>query len=255
MSDDRSRDPPESRLESARSVMLYDPSLAGNFAACWFDPDHWRQLDALRGVATGRGNTYFFESGSRQYALRHYRRGGLIARLASDRYLDLGADRSRPLREFRLTRRLRQLGLPVAAAVAARYAPEGLAYRGDLVTLRLADVQTLASRLAVDASALRDEWQRIGHVIARFHDAGVDHADLNAHNLLVDSHREWHLIDFDRARFRDPGLWCDANLVRLRRSLLKVCDAARIDFDEGSWHELLAGYREGRSRQPGKATP
>ena len=254
MIEDPARDTQEGRLESGRAVMLYDPSLAGNFDASWFDPEYWRHRDALRGVATGRGNTYFFESGLHQYALRHYRRGGLIARLATDRYLDVGADRSRPVREFRLTRRLRQLGLPVAAAVAARYAPAGLAYRGDLVTLRLADVQTLAVRLAIDASSLHDDWRRVGRVIARFHDAGVDHADLNAHNLLVDAHGEWYLIDFDRARFRAPGLWCDANLVRLRRSLLKVCDAARIDFDEGSWHELLAGYREGRSKQTGETT-
>ena len=121
MVDDRSRDPPEHRLESGRCVMLYDPSLAGNFDEHWFDPEHWRAAGALRGSASGRGSTYFFEASGHEYALRHYRRGGLVARLLADRYLDRGEERSRPFREFRVIQRLQHLGLPVAPAVAARH--------------------------------------------------------------------------------------------------------------------------------------
>ena len=245
MNDNPARDPREGRLESGRAVMLYDPSMAGNFVPQWFDPEHWRAAGALRGVAAGRGSTFFFESAGRQFALRHYRRGGLVARWAADRYLDGGAERSRPVREFRVTQRLQALGLPVAPVVAARYAPQGLAYRGDLITLRLGDTRTLA---AVLAAGEQPAWQQVGHMLARFHDAGLDHADLNAHNLLLDAQGDWHLIDFDRARFRRPGMWCDANLVRLRRSLLKVSDAAARAFDEHGWHALLAGYRDGRAQ-------
>lgn len=242
MSDDRSRDPPESRLESARSVMLYDPSLAGNFDERWFDATHWQGNGALRGSARGRGNTHFFEADERVYALRHYRRGGLVAHLFGDRYLDTGAERSRPLREFRVTQRLQQLGLPVAAVVAARHQASGFICRGDLITLRLADVRTLAECLQEAAATI--DWAAIGRTIARFHVAGLCHADLNAHNLLVDRHGCWHLIDFDRARFRVRGLWQDANLVRLRRSLLKLHDSAGLVFDENLWHALLGGYRD-----------
>ena len=88
----------------------------------------------------------------------------------------------------------------------------------------------------------------IGATIARFHAVGLHHADLNAHNLLRDASGTWYLIDFDRARFRNPGLWCDDSLVRLRRSLLKVCDATGVIFDETWWHALLqgSGARNGR---------
>lgn len=242
MSDDRSRDPPESRLESASSVMLYDPSLAGNFDERWFDEMHWRSLGALRGSARGRGNTHFFESDERAYALRHYRRGGLVARLLGDRYLDTGAEHSRPLREFRVIQTLQRLGLPVAKVAAARHRVQGLFCRGDLITLRLPEARTLAECLR-DSPSLID-WVAIGSVIARFHAAGLCHADLNAHNLLIDRQGQWHLIDFDRARFRERGLWQDANLVRLRRSLLKLHDEAGQRLDENLWHALLLGYRD-----------
>jgi hypothetical protein len=43
---------------------------------------------------------------------------------------------------------------------------------------------------------------------------------------------------------RKPGLWCDANLVRLRRSLEKVTYGLPPErFTEADWHGLLDGYR------------
>jgi hypothetical protein len=54
-----------------------------------------------------------------------------------------------------------------------------------------------------------------------------------------------YLIDFDRGHLRKPGLWCDANLVRLRRSLEKVTYALAAErFTEADWHGLLDGYRD-----------
>jgi len=249
MKNDLARDPPESRLEAERCVMLYDPSLAGNFDERWFDLEHWAARGAVRGSATGRGSTHFFDCDGRAYALRHYRRGGLIARFSTDVYLDTGSERSRPLQEFRVNRRLQTLGLPVAPVVAARYSPRGLGYRGDLITLRIEGAVTLAmllgntalERAGSDGAAI--DWAAIGATIARFHAVGLHHADLNAHNLLRDPSGRWHLIDFDRARFRAPGFWSDDTLVRLRRSMLKIHDAKGLSFDESWWHVLLDGYR------------
>jgi hypothetical protein len=75
------------------------------------------------------------------------------------------------------------------------------------------------------------------------------HADLNAHNV-VRSAKKVHLIDFDRGSVRARGLWCDANLVRLRRSILKICDALPMPgcFNETLWTALLVGYRDATPR-------
>jgi 3-deoxy-D-manno-octulosonic acid kinase len=93
------------------------------------------------------------------------------------------------------------------------------------------------------------DWIAVGRLVAHFHNKGVHHADLNAHNILVDDAQHWWLIDLDRGDLREPGMWCDANLVRLRRSILKICDPLPPGrFNETLWTALLAGYRDGRSR-------
>lgn len=231
------------REESGASVMLYEPLAADNFSAYWFDPSWWKARGAIRGAGHGRGNTLFVDEGGRSFALRHYRRGGVAALFSSDRFLYTGQLRSRPLSEFLLNVRLHALDLPVPAPIAARLQREGRFYRGDLITSLIPGTRTLAERLALGPVPV-NEWLEIGRTIARFHLQGVFHADLNAHNLLIDDAQRVWLIDFDRGDIRGPGLWCDANLARLRRSVLKVCDALpAARFNETLWTALLAGYR------------
>lgn len=242
------------RIESGDATMLYDPSCAGNFGAHWFEPTHWQSCGAIRGTARGRGNTVFFEDAGHQYALRHYRRGGLIARVLADRYRYAGLELSRPWRELQLTHALHVAGLPVPQPIAARVVRAGAWYRGDFITRRLTATRTLAEcltgylakPLASDTNPA-ELFAAVGRCIARFHRAGVHHADLNAHNVLIDTRGEVFLIDFDRGEIRSPGWWQDANLVRLRRSILKVCDALpAVRFDETLWTALYLAYRETR---------
>ncbi len=73
--------------------------------------------------------------------------------------------------------------------------------------------------------------------------SAVRHADLNAHNILIDSRGEVFLIDFDRGRRRAPGGWTQRNLQRLRRSLDKISVAfASGRFTDEHWQFLLEGY-------------
>lgn len=233
------------RVAVAGGAMLYDPSRAGNLRAEWFDPAYWRKQDAITGEAPGRGSTLFVASNGHEFALRHYHRGGLIARVSADRYAWRGELATRPFAEWHLTYHLAHAGLPVAPPVAARYVRRGLIYRGDLITERLAGTMSLAAALGQGAVRLI-VWVGIGRCLRRFHDLGVCHADLNAHNILLDMEGTVHLIDFDRASLRKPGLWRDANLVRLRRSLDKIADGLPAGrFTDADWHSLLAGYREG----------
>ncbi|MGE0582538.1 MAG: 3-deoxy-D-manno-octulosonic acid kinase [Steroidobacteraceae bacterium] len=233
------------RVAVAGGMMLYDASRVGNLRAEWFDPGFWRKHGAVTGEAPGRGATLFFVESGREYALRHYRRGGLAARLSADRYLWRGEPATRPFAEWHLTYHLAHAGLPVAPPVAARYVRHGIHYRGDLITERLVGAVSLAAALGEGGVPILT-WIEIGRCLRRFHDLGVCHADLNAHNILLAAHGAVHLIDFDRATLRGPGLWRDANLVRLRRSLDKVTDELPPGrASEADWHSLLAGYREG----------
>ncbi len=197
----------------------------------WFVPEKWG--DRARPVGEGgRGGAWFIDAPSSQCVLRRYLRGGLAARASRDRYLWRGPDKTRSFAEFRLMRALLARGLPVPQPVAAQYVHEGLFYRAALLMERLADVTSLATL----AQELRAPWEDTGRLIARFHRAGLQHADLNAHNVLFDERGKGWLIDFDRGRLRIPATgWREQNLARLLRSLLKLrgsrpAEEVRHDF-------------------------
>jgi 3-deoxy-D-manno-octulosonic acid kinase len=223
--------------------MLYDTLRTSNFSADFFEPDYWRAHDAIEGSARGRGTTWFVRSGDSSFVLRHYRRGGFMAKVSRDGYWWNGEAETRSFAEWYLTYHLHRAGLPVPVPIAARYRRRGLLYRADLITQRIDDSESLASRVAKGPLSLT-QWIAIGRCIRRFHDAGVDHADLNAHNILL-TPEQVYLIDFDRGTLRKRGWWADNNLVRLYRSLEKLTLlAAPESFTDQDWHSLLAGYRE-----------
>jgi 3-deoxy-D-manno-octulosonic acid kinase len=228
----------------AGAAMLYDTSRVSNLTLSWFDPGYWGSRSELDGEARGRGTTHYIKTDGKRLVLRHYRRGGLIAHLSKDRYLWRDEGSTRPFAEWQLTYRLHRAGLPVPAPVAARYQRDGLTYRGDIITERLSTVGSLAECLRTGALSVLT-WISVGRCIRRFHDLGVCHADLNAHNVLLNEEGSVYLIDFDRGQLRKPGLWRDGNLVRLRRSLEKITYALPSErFGEADWHGLLDGYRQ-----------
>jgi 3-deoxy-D-manno-octulosonic acid kinase len=168
-----------------------------------------------------------------------------VARVADDTFVWRGEARSRPFAEWRLLAHIAALGLPAPRALAARYVRSGPFYRADIITLRIPDVVPLSSRLAA-CGVSEQLWMRVGACIARFHDAGIRHADLTAHNLQVDTQDRVFLLDFDRGRIEpEPGPWRERNLARLHRSLTKISRDGSVRFRPGDWEALLEGYRGG----------
>ncbi len=209
----------------------------------FFDPEFWRRRGALVGQALGRGTTYFVQDGSRVYALRHYRRGGMLANWVSDRYIWPGVARTRPWQEWSLLKTMFDAGLPVPRPVAARAVRHCWSYSADLVTLLLPDCRSLADMLG-EANLPLGLWGRIGMTVRRFHDTGIDHADLNAHNILLNKKEAVYLIDFDKGRQRVGGeAWKKANLSRLHRSLVKVAGkGSHPTFSAMGWQAFLKAY-------------
>lgn len=183
------------------------------------DPGHYG--DAASAVAGGgRGAAWFVRGQMGDAVLRHYRRGGLMARLGRQRYAWLGEARVRSVAEFRLLAELHREGLPVPAPLVAGYWRMGWGYRAAILVERIAGARALSQWL--QGSADGAPWESVGDMLARFHLAGLDHADLNADNVLVDDRGQPWLIDFDRCvRRRAAGGWRERNLRRLERSLAK----------------------------------
>lgn len=223
--------------------MVYDAALTDAPTWDWFEPDWWETRGQLRALPGGRGGVAFLDTPLGACVLRHYRRGGLMAPLLGDLYVWNGRGRSRGFAEFHLLAELHQRGLPVPAPVAARYQRKGPYYTADLITRAVQNTGTLADSAGAGAldAALAEQ---VGALVARFHAVNVDHADLNAHNILVAEDGLW-MIDFDRGEIRITGTaWKLSNLARLKRSLLKVgaCGGDEKRLDREIWTPLMHGY-------------
>jgi 3-deoxy-D-manno-octulosonic acid kinase len=235
------------RIATATGAMLSDPACLGNLPQgteeSLFDPEFWRRRGELSETRSGRGSAWFISSGEHQWVLRHFRRGGFIARLSRDRYVWTGEPQVRAFAEWRLLEAMTHRGLPVPRPVAAEYQRSGFFYRCDLITERIAGAQPLSAVLALDSLG-EASWRAVGAAIARLHRAGVDHVDLNAHNLLIDAAGTVSVIDFDRGRLRGPGEWSAGNLQRLQRSLIKIaCALPPERYSPRTWDWLMAGYQ------------
>lgn len=228
-------------VRTATGAMLYDARYGDQFDLRWFDPAHWSAQGKSRATDGGRGASWFVD-GPEPWVLRRYLRGGLVGRVLADSYLWLGEARARPVAEWRLLAWAHDAGLPVVRPVAAHYARAGLAHRGALITERVA-ARSLAARMTIPGAPDLALWRAAGAAVARCHAAGLDHADLNLHNLLLaDDGRCW-VIDLDRgARRAGRGAWCAANLARLRRSLDKLGAGWVADRRGAAWRALESGY-------------
>ncbi len=226
--------------------ILYEDTLVSHAAPPLFEAATWAGSPVAPGYAGGRGATLFIEHDGQQWVLRHFHRGGTVGRFLADRFLWLGAERTRCFREWGLLARLQELGLPAPRPVAARYRRRGLTYTADLLTVRIPDVEPLSTRLARGPMPAGC-WAAVGACIGAFHRAGVFHADLTAHNLQIDSADRVFLLDFDRGRIRtDGGNWQAANLARLHRSLTKISKGGGVHFTPREWRWLRDAYEGGK---------
>lgn len=230
----------ETRVTDAAGAILYDRRLIAQADRALLDPAHWAQRGRMEGGRGGRGAVCFVRGEFGEAVIRHYRRGGLVGRINRDAYLWTGEPRTRSFREFRLLADLRERGLPVPAPLAAAYSRHAAFYRADLMTLAIPDTHTVAEALKRNGGA-ELPWSEIGRMLQAFHAEGVFHADLNAHNILVDGAGKPWLIDFDRGALRGPDShWQARTLQRLQRSLHKLgMEGAAF---AAAWQEFGIGY-------------
>ena len=225
-------------------AILFDRTQVRQPDPLWFDSSQWGEAAQAVGEG-GRGGAWFIDFGEGGAFLRHYLRGGLVAKLSRDAHLWRGIGHVRSFAEFRLLRVLRDKKLPVPLPFAAWYRREGLHYRAAILMQRLPDVASLAALAAKQQAP----WAAVGELVARFHRAGLDHADLNAHNILFDSSGQGWMIDFDRSRLRIPATaWREANLQRLQRSLRKLAGGRSVAQLDAEFAQLRAAYQKAWDR-------
>ncbi|MGD2176082.1 MAG: lipopolysaccharide kinase InaA family protein, partial [Candidatus Brocadiaceae bacterium] len=191
--------------------------------------------------------------------VRLYAHGGLLGRLWGTVFLGS----SRMVEEFRMALHAVREGVPTAEPFALRVERVlGPFVRAMYVTETIPDAVNLLQLCESGRAGELSPAQRAGladalaRTVARMHDAGILHGDLNLKNLLVRNAcdaPEAFVIDFDRARRRETVSLAErmANLLRLDRSILKwpasrqaigVLDRMRL------LHSYLARYPQWADR-------
>ena len=227
----------------------YDSDEVSTFIPEMLNSDYWQAKNSVVGSAQGRGTTWFIATENavgtvQNWVLRHYYRGGLIGKVIKDQYLYTGMANTRAAREFALLKSMGALGLPAPKPIAFRVIKNGLFYRADLLSSRIENASDLVGLLS--KHAINDLlWQQIGKVIKAFHQQGIYHHDLNAHNILVDDKDQVWLIDFDQGEQRKQQTkWPAENMARLLRSFRKENNKiTNFQWCEKNWQALLNGYQ------------
>ncbi len=224
---------------------LYDGSRLSDFSPRLLNPEFWQQQNQVIGQVHGRGITWFVDYHGDELVLRHYYRGGLVGKIINDSYWFKSYETTRAVREFYLLLKLSNLGLPVPQPIACRVIKATMFYTADLLMSRIKNARDLVAILS-EQSLTISLWQKIGATIKEFHQQGVFHHDLNAHNILIDENDKVWIIDFDKGEQRPVNKsWQTSNLERLKRSFLKEQQKCPgFNFEELNFNQLLKGYED-----------
>ena len=225
----------------------HDADLLSRLNAHDFQPNNVSRPALALPTGSGRGQAYRVDHDGRQFVLRRYQRGGVIARFNRDAFLRTGGTaQSRAMQEFALLRKLQSWSMPVPRAGAAQFHRQGLVYRAAILVEWIADSRNVAQILAI-RSLTPSEWFELGRAIRLLHQRGVFHSDLNCHNLLLDAAGRAWVVDFDKCGVRPDGPWKQANLERLARSLRKEARKnPQLHWTPADWPLLLNGYGDQR---------
>jgi 3-deoxy-D-manno-octulosonic acid kinase len=136
--------------------------------------------------------------------VKHYRRGGWVARVNQKYYLRTGKTRCQA--EYEQMARAGRLGVNVPAPVTFAFKGRFL-YQGWLITREIANQQTLARLSLLAPGRLPAVMASLRRQVSKLVADGLWHVDLHPGNVLVDDRGRVFLVDFDKTRtFRGAKL-------------------------------------------------
>lgn len=208
------------------------------------------------GPLRGRGTVHVV-SGAQEgerWAVRHFRRGGLLAPITGDRYFR-GWGLPRPFAEAAASEVCRARGIPTPQVMAAAVYGRGPLYRGDLVTRYVPGTVTLARFLVEKEGGGRECLRALelaGRLTRSLAERGVLHPDLNVKNILLDAGADpaqGYVLDLDRVQLsRGVSVEGDGMYQRLARSLRKWERLSGLTLPPEGWAALESGWTEGDQR-------
>jgi 3-deoxy-D-manno-octulosonic acid kinase len=231
-------------------VLVATPDAGDELVALGFDgPAAWESCIGGDAIPGGRGGSGLVRLGDGAVLrCKRLRRGGLLAALWRDRFVG----RSRLVANATAPGEVARRGIrtPLAEALLVVAGPPGF-FRGWLATRNLAGAADLVEAARRDGPPDRHGWAEVLGFVRAMHDAGVEHRDLNARNLVW-TPEGLTVVDLDGVRLH-PGPLPFA----LRRRALRRLDRSWVkELGDGGhaerlalWHELYAGDSEAMSRR------
>lgn len=152
--------------------------------------------------------------------IKQYSRGGLLSKIVSREYLNIGDPRS--LTELKYLQLAESIGCSVPQGLVALWTT-GITYRAWLITREIAGTITLAELSQRDKFAARKSTELLVEQIRILVESKVLHIDLHPGNVLVDAELRPYILDFDKARIvkLSQEQLLDQYLRRWRRSVIK----------------------------------
>jgi 3-deoxy-D-manno-octulosonic acid kinase len=168
---------------------------------------------------SGRGIAYAIRLDLDPWLVRHYRRGGMIARVLNDRYAPTG---NRAVAELKASIVARARGIPTPEVVAAICYPTPLYARFDIAVQFIDHSRDLAQVLFEDRVVSARDIGKAAALIRTMIKGGLLHADLNLKNILIAPDRAY-VLDLDRCTVVEEATRHGAETMRKRfmRSLSK----------------------------------
>lgn len=165
------------------------------------DVDHLVRLfekkpDLVTEILNGRSSVVRDRICDIPVVIKFYRRGGLIRHVMRDAYLRSGQIRSAA--EYAMLKKASKLGVscPEPLVWAMR---GGLFYKAFLVTREIENQRSLVDLCQDTPTLCSDALHKTATQVALLIKNRIHHVDLHPGNVLVDTHGNVHIIDFDKA--------------------------------------------------------
>ncbi len=250
---------------SGRVLLVYKEQLT--------PPEMLSFVEALPGHLEGRQGTFSRSSASPtvwelsdedslpfDMIVRQYVHGGLYGRCIGP-LRTLYLDRSQMLGEIRIATHLQNRGIPASNPVVLRFERKaGPFFTAFLVSEKIPGAWNLlalcrrvrAGTFDMPRRTRQSLLEKIGVSVAKLHEAGVYHGDLNLKNIIVETGEDaepanLYLIDYKKCRLvkRVPVQKGIKNIRRLWRSIRKRPDSAAV-FGPSGHATLTEAYRRER---------
>jgi len=211
----------EKIIKNKNTYIQYDSNAFDKFSSKLFNIDYISKEGLIKSVMTGRGKALEVKYEDRSYFLKHYIRGGLIAKVSYDKYILGSLASTRAVKEYNLLNIMNDKGLPVPKAAALQIIMSRFTYKANLITRKIENEGTLYEFIK-NKRMNSKLWDELGITLEKFFQEHVYHSDLNSKNIIIDKDHNFFLLDFDNSYFYYDKKLFHKSILRLERSLKKI---------------------------------